>query len=47
MAKVITDVQSMITPPDPTWHLGSLAAVADEHSLFMLKSDGTWENVIV
>ena len=40
------DSLSDITPPDPDWLVGSLAAVADEQSIFMLKSNGTWVNMM-
>ena len=45
VVEIRCDSLSDITPPDPTWCLGSLAAVAEEHSVFMLKSDGTWKNM--
>ena len=35
-----------ITPPKPDWMVGSLAAVADEQSIFMLKSTGSWVDMM-
>ena len=40
------DALEDITPPDPDWLVGSLAAVADEQSIFMLKSNGTWVDMM-
>ena len=40
------DSLSDITPPDPDWIVGSLAAVADEQSIFMLKSTGVWVDMM-
>lgn len=40
------DALEDITPPEPDWLVGSLAAVADEQSIFMLKSNGTWVNMM-
>ena len=40
------DALEDITPPNPEWMVGSLAAVADEKSIFMLKSNGTWVDMM-
>ena len=40
------DALEDITPPEPNWMVGSLAAVADEKSIFMLKSNGTWVDMM-
>ena len=40
------DALEDITPPDPDWLVGSLAAVADEQSIYMLKSNGTWVDMM-
>ena len=40
------DALEDITPPDPDWLVGSLAAVADEQSIYMLKSTGVWVDMM-
>ena len=47
LVEIRCDALSDITPADPDWMVGSLAAVADEQSIFMLKSNGTWVDMIV
>ena len=46
VVEIRCDALSDITPADLDWMVGSLAAVADEQSIFMLKSDGTWVDMM-
>ena len=46
VVEIRCDALSDITPADSDWMVGSLAAVAEEQSIFMLKSDGTWVDMM-
>lgn len=46
LVEIRCDALSDITPADSDWMVGSLAAVAEEQSIFMLKSDGTWVDMM-
>ena len=45
LVEVRCDYITDITPPNPEWHLGSIAAVLDAQSIFMLNSSGEWVKI--